>query len=94
MTRKALVALVLALGTSAPVHAQFQPVTCKSSFTQQQEIHPGQVVAEVYRQMPVLPDSDPVARYLRQLGGRLAAVAPAPSRPHRAMALPLSRRRQ
>ncbi len=77
MTRKALVALVLALGTSAPVHAQFQPRTCKSSFTQQQEIQSAdRVVAEVYRQMPVLPDSDPVARYLRQLGGRLAAVAP------------------
>ena len=77
MVRKALAALLLALGISAPACAQFQPVTCKSSFTQQQEIEAGEkVVAEVYRQMPVLPDSDPIARYIRQLGARLVAVAP------------------
>jgi hypothetical protein len=77
MVRKALAALLLVLGISAPVCAEFQPVTCKNSFTQQQEIQAGdKVAAEVYRQMPVLPDSDPIAQYIRQLGARLVAVAP------------------
>ena len=77
MVRKALAALLLALGISAAACAQFQPITCKNSFTQQEEIQAGEkVVAEVYRQMPVLPDSDPIARYIRQLGARLVAVAP------------------
>ena len=77
MIHKALAALLLALGLSAPTCAQFQPVTCKNSFTKQEEIQAGdKVVAEVYKQMPVLPDSDPIARYVRQLGARLVAVAP------------------
>ncbi len=77
MDRKPLIALLFAVGISAPACAQFQPVTCKNSFTQQQEIQAGnKVVAEVYRQTPVLPDSDPVARYIQQLGARLVAIAP------------------
>ena len=77
MIPKALAALLLALGVSASTCAQFQPVTCKNSFTQQQEIQAGdKVVAEVYGRMPVLPDSDPLVRYVRQLGARLVAVAP------------------
>ena len=55
----------------------FRPVTCRNRYTQQQEIDLGRkVVAEVYKTQPVLPDSDPVAQYIRQLGARLAAVAP------------------
>src|ERR1700754_3885117 len=77
MIPKPLIALLLALGISASVCAQFQPVTCKNSFTQQEEIQAGdKIVAEVYKQMPVLPDSDPIARYIQQLGARLVAVAP------------------
>src|SRR5581483_8191135 len=34
-------------------------------------------MAEVYKQMPVLPDSSPVARYVQQLGKRLARQIPA-----------------
>jgi Zn-dependent protease with chaperone function len=36
-----------------------------------------QVMAEVYKQIPVLPDSSPETQYVRQLGQRLAAVIPA-----------------
>lgn len=36
-----------------------------------------QAMAEVYKQMPVLPDSSPETQYVRQLGQRLAAVIPA-----------------
>ena len=77
MDSKPLIALLFPLCISAPACAQFQPVTCKNSFTQQQEIQAGnKVVAEVYRQTPVLPDSDPLARYIQQLGARLVAIAP------------------
>src|ERR1700746_382618 len=35
-----------------------------------------QVAAQVYKQMPVLPDSSPETRYIRQLGARLVATIP------------------
>jgi beta-barrel assembly-enhancing protease len=77
MVRKAIVALLLSVAISAPAHAQFQPVTCKNSFTQQEEIAEGnKIVAEVYKQMPVLPDADPISRDIQQLGARLVDVAP------------------
>ena len=77
MIRKAFIAFLFAVAISASALAQFRPVTCKNSFTQQEEIQAGdKIVAEVYKQMPVLPDSDPIARYVRQLGTRLVAVAP------------------
>src|SRR5690242_11212278 len=34
------------------------------------------VAGEVYQQMPILPDSDPVTQYVQQLGSRLEAVIP------------------
>lgn len=36
-----------------------------------------QAVAEVYKQMPVLPDSSPVTRYVQELGRKLQAAIPA-----------------
>jgi len=33
-------------------------------------------MAEVYKQLPVLPDSSPQTQYIRQLGKRLAGVIP------------------
>jgi predicted Zn-dependent protease len=35
-----------------------------------------QVAAEVYKQMPVLPDSNPLTQYIQSLGTRLAATIP------------------
>jgi predicted Zn-dependent protease len=43
---------------------------------QQQEQIGSQAVGEVYKQMPVLPDSGPETQYVRQLGQKLAAVIP------------------
>lgn len=43
---------------------------------QQQEQLGLQAVGEVYKQMPVLPDSSPVTQYVRQLGKKLQAVIP------------------
>ncbi len=57
--------------------ARYNPRPCKNAFTEQQEITEGQKAAqEVFKQMPVLPDSDPVSRYVQQLGMRLVAYAP------------------
>ncbi|HEY6374129.1 MAG TPA: M48 family metalloprotease, partial [Edaphobacter sp.] len=67
----------LVAGTSVQAWARFQPQSCKNSFTEQQEItEGGKVAAEVFKQMPVLPDSSPVSLYVRQLGAKLVAVAP------------------
>src|SRR5205823_10904955 len=35
-----------------------------------------QAAAEVYKQMPVLPDSNPVSQYVQQLGKKLERVIP------------------
>jgi Zn-dependent protease with chaperone function len=43
---------------------------------QQQEQIGSQAVGEVYKQMPVLPDSSPETQYVRQLGQKLVAVIP------------------
>src|ERR1700732_4953966 len=43
---------------------------------EQQEKLGQQVAAEVYRQMPILPDSDPVTQYVQQLGKSLVNVIP------------------
>ncbi len=37
-----------------------------------------QATAQVYQQMPVLPDSSPETQYIRQLGQRLVATIPSP----------------
>ena len=73
----AVVIAVLLGSAGAVARAQFQTVTCKNAFTRQQEIAEGdKVVAEVYRTMPVLPDSDPVTQFVQRLGARLVAAAP------------------
>jgi len=43
---------------------------------QQQEQIGSQAAGEVYKQMPVLPDSSPETQYVRQLGQKLVAVIP------------------
>src|SRR5260370_32197539 len=64
--------------SSVPAWGRFQPPPpCKNPFTVEQEISEGgKVAAQVYKQMPVLPDSDPVTRYVQQLGARLVANSP------------------
>ena len=66
------------LGTSATAWARFEPPpACKNAFTKEQEITEGaKVAAQVYKQMPVLPESDPLSRYVAQLGTKLVARAP------------------
>src|SRR5438270_5604718 len=59
--RKILLGWLL-MGICAPGWARFEPVSCKNSFTEQQEIAGGaKLAAQVFQQMPVLPDSAPVS---------------------------------
>lgn len=51
------------------------PGVTKITREQQQQIG-RQTMAEVYKQMPVLPDSSPETQYVQQLGRKLAAVIP------------------
>ena len=71
--------LALALGAAnTRAHATFNPPPpCNNPYTPQQEVTEGaKVAAQVYKQMPVLPESDPVSLYVAQLGAHLAAHAP------------------
>ncbi len=71
-----VLAMLLTLA-STPALARFQPQPCKNGYTEQQEVTEGaKAAAQVGQQMPLLPDSDPVSQYVRQLGGRLAQRAP------------------
>lgn len=71
--------LTLALATATTrAHATYTPPPpCNNPFTPQQEVTEGaKVAAQVYKQMPVLPENDPVSLYVAQLGAHLATHAP------------------
>ena len=73
----AVVAIGLTL-VSVPAWARFQiPPPCKNAYTVEQEQTEGaKVAAEVFKQMPVLPDNSPVSQYVRNLGAKLVNVTP------------------
>jgi Peptidase family M48 len=78
-----LLALTLALLLANPGWGATPTITPElpnpgsPGMTKEQQIQLGQqVVAEVYKQMPVLPDSDPVSQYVQQLGKKLVSVIP------------------
>jgi hypothetical protein len=74
-----LCVFMLALGASGTrAHATYNPPPpCNNPFTPQQEVTEGAKVAtQVYKQMPVLPESDPVSIYVAQLGEHLTTHAP------------------
>src|SRR3989475_9062785 len=79
-----ILALCLGCATKNIVQAptgriEVQPAAF-NQYTPEQDIEIGrQATAEVNRQMPVLPESNPVAKYVQQLGQQLAAHAPGPN---------------
>lgn len=79
-----LAAAMAVLGASA--QAQFkppEPPICKNPFTVQQEITEGRKAAQqVAQQMPLLPDSSPVTKYIQQLGAKLVQYAPGDKWPY------------
>jgi len=74
-----LLALTLVLSLVGPTlaSARYKPTTGRNAFSEEQEIQLGkEASADVYKKMPVLPESDPLTRYVQKLGNRLAANAP------------------
>ena len=80
LTRKrnaGAIAAIFAAAACSPAWARYTPQVCANKFTQEQEVTEGaKVAAQVYQQMPVLPESDPVSQYVAQLGARLVQHAP------------------
>lgn len=76
--RLALWVGLLAGGMTQAAWARFQvPSPCKNAFSVEQERTEGaKVAAQIYKEMPVLPDSSPISQYVRQLGEKLVAVTP------------------
>jgi beta-barrel assembly-enhancing protease len=72
-----LVAMIASAGTPC-AWARFQvPPPCNNSFTVDQEIAEGRrIAAQVFQEMPVLPDSSEVSQYVRRLGMGLVTHAP------------------
>jgi len=69
-------AIILALAT-LPLQGRVEMAPCKNGYSPEQQMELGQKAAgQVYKEMPVLPDSDPVTKYIQQLGKKLAAQAP------------------
>ena len=72
-----VVVLLACLATAQTAAPSFpNPGSPHVSREQQQQLGL-QAAGEVYKQMPVLPDTSPETRYIRQLGRRLAATFPA-----------------
>ena len=79
--RTTAVLLVACLGFSewslAAIEPQLPNPGNVPGVTKQQQVQLGfKAMGEVYKQMPVLPDSSPVTQYVQQLGKKLAAVIP------------------
>jgi Zn-dependent protease with chaperone function len=77
------VLLVLSLASPQLFEARVQPSHGFDMFSAQEEVQAGQQAAQqATKQLPVLPDSDPVARYIQRLGQELASHAPGQKWPY------------
>ncbi|MBV8206771.1 MAG: hypothetical protein JO041_08255, partial [Acidobacteria bacterium] len=85
--RVSLLTRFVALGLAAMLAAPLElvgavspirfPTPHSSAYTHQQQIQLGQQAeAEVRKQMPVLPDNDPLVQYVRYLGEKLVPYVP------------------
>jgi peptidase M48-like protein len=73
----AAILILSCLATTPRAHARAELQPCKNSISPEQQIQLGQkAVQQVYQQMPVLPDSSNVTKYVQRLGQKLAAQAP------------------
>lgn len=75
--RRCLLILAFFAAQASYLQARVDLAPCKNNFSPEQQIQlGGKAKQEIYRRMPVLPDSSPVAKYIQQLGEKLAAHAP------------------
>ncbi len=71
------ISLALVALLTVPVLARVQPTTGFDLYSRDDELQVGkEAMLEVNRQMPLLPDSSPVSRYVNDLGKKLTAHAP------------------
>jgi beta-barrel assembly-enhancing protease len=79
-----IAAAVLCCLLSAPFcQARVEPTHGFDLFSEQEEVQAGQqAAAQVELQLPLLPEDDPIARYVQRLGERLAAHAPGEKWPY------------
>src|SRR5438105_10890426 len=80
-----LLALTVMVSLSLPpwALARVQPSSGFDLFSADQEVQVGkQAAADTNKQLPVLPDSDPIVQYVQQLGAKLAAHAPGEKWPY------------
>jgi beta-barrel assembly-enhancing protease len=78
-------AVLLAFSLAQPqaIHARVTPSNGFNLFSAPEEVQAGQqAAAQVGKQLPVLPDSDPVTIYVQRLGQQLAAHAPGEKWPY------------
>jgi Zn-dependent protease with chaperone function len=78
-------AMLLALSMTEPqlLEARVEPSHGFNMFSAQEEVQAGQQgSAQVSKQLPVLPDSDPISIYVQRLGQQLAAHAPGEKWPY------------
>ena len=74
---------LLAILGSVAAQARVQPSSGFDLFSQDEEVAAGkQAAAEIPKQLPLLPESDPVSRYISRLGQELASHAPGQKWPY------------
>lgn len=75
--RLCLIVVLLATQSWAQTPGPTFPNPGKTSMSKENQHALGmEVAAQVYKQMPVLPDSSPESQYVRQLGAKLVATIP------------------
>jgi len=76
-------AMWLALLVAAPLWARVTPTSGFDLFSREEELQAGQqAAAQVPKQLPLLPEDDPVTRYVQRLGANLVAHAPGEKWPY------------
>src|SRR5262249_40362070 len=75
--------LAFCLMASNILDARVKPSSGFNMFSAQEEVQAGQQAAgDVRKQLPLLPDSDPVTKYVQRLGAKLVAHAPGEKWPY------------
>ena len=83
ISRCLAVLLVFSIAAPRALQARVTPSHGFNMFSAQEELQAGQQsAAQVAKQLPVLPDSDPVTIYVQRLGQQLAAHAPGEKWPY------------
>src|SRR3954468_19782105 len=69
-------ALVMVIAAPQAMWARFNPPHHYNMYSPDQDVQVGQqAAAEVYKKMPVLPENDPLTKYLQRIGNDLASHA-------------------